>query len=218
VGTLPPEIELEIEMSIVPLSFGRATRQCRNLVAIHKRAGGGSGLRERESINRAIVVMAIASWQAFIEDLALVLCKARMLALAGQNDDGSARRLDREIKQRVRTFSTPSPVNTRTLLQLVGYDPQPYWTWRTRVGRSGQRVVRHEDVEKRLKEWLKVRHAIAHGDVDMPKLQVLQAVRNQEPMRKTDGAPIRLVDAQQCLAFLTRLVAVTSQGAGIKPL
>lgn len=54
-------------------NFRRATQHCDNLIAVHRRAGGPlQGPRYEEvSINRAVVVLAIASWQAVIQDYTL---------------------------------------------------------------------------------------------------------------------------------------------------
>jgi hypothetical protein len=50
--------------------FDRAMVNPRNLVEIHKALNKGPGLRVREmSLNRGIVVLTVAAWQAFLEDL-----------------------------------------------------------------------------------------------------------------------------------------------------
>lgn len=60
----------------------------------------------------------------------------------------------------------------------------------------------------RIDEWLKVRHAIAHGHAQLPLVDALQVVR------LAGGAPpvstsLRLVDAEQCLAFFRRGAKLT---------
>src|SRR5437667_12748944 len=54
-------------------NFDRATRHCDNLITVHRGHGGpGVGRRAEEvSLNRAVVVLAVASWQAVIQDYAL---------------------------------------------------------------------------------------------------------------------------------------------------
>jgi hypothetical protein len=66
------------------------------------------------------------------------------------------------------------------------------------------------DTEVRLDEWLKVRHAIAHGHSVLPQVQALQVVRGRTP--PPADPTIRLVDAEQCLAFLRRLGRLTVDG------
>lgn len=56
-------------------NFVAGLGHCQNLVAVHRAAGnGGPGRRGPEtSVNRGIIVMAVATWQAFVQDLALAL-------------------------------------------------------------------------------------------------------------------------------------------------
>jgi hypothetical protein len=50
--------------------FVQAMGDSRNLIAIHKDLNQGRGRRIREvSINRAVVVLTVAAWQAFCQDL-----------------------------------------------------------------------------------------------------------------------------------------------------
>lgn len=54
-------------------NFRRAIAHADNLVSVHRRAGsGGRGRRTEEvSINRAVVVITVATWQAAVQDLTL---------------------------------------------------------------------------------------------------------------------------------------------------
>ncbi len=51
-------------------NFRRATEHCDNLIKVHRASGGPDrGRRSTESsLNRAVVVLAVASWQAVIQD------------------------------------------------------------------------------------------------------------------------------------------------------
>ena len=71
----------------------------------------------------------------------------------------------------------------------------------------GPVTVRPDEAETKLNEWLKVRHAIAHGHESLPRVKVLQAVR-QAPNAANDPS-LRLVDATQCLSLVRKLVEVT---------
>lgn len=55
------------------------------------------------------------------------------------------------------------------------------------------------DTDRRINEWLRVRHAIAHGHAALPQVQALRAVRLRR--NPPDEPTLRLVDAEQCLAF-----------------
>jgi hypothetical protein len=65
-------------------------------------------------------------------------------------------------------------------------------------------------VDTRLDEWLKVRHAIAHGHDELPVVAALESVRLDGA---TSNPTIRLTDAEQCVSFTRRLVSLTSTAA-----
>ncbi|PVB44282.1 hypothetical protein [Mycobacteroides abscessus] len=196
----------------VRYQFERAIQHCDNLVLVHQRAGTGSRGRRRveTSVNRAIVVIAIASWQAVVQDMTRFLLDHSM---PGQSDPqyGVARLIHGQVMRVLGSFSTPNAENTRQLLQSVGFDPRPHWTWANGARGSREVVLRPADVEEQLRDWLKVRHAIAHGDEKLPEVNVLQAVR-QNQVSSQDGPTIRLYDAKQCIAFIRKLAGVTLAG------
>jgi hypothetical protein len=189
--------------------FHRAVEHCDNLVEVHRRAGsGGQGRRYIEvSVNRAVIVLAIATWQAVAQDLASVLLDASMPPRSHASY-GVASLLAGRVKTEIGAFATPNPENARKLLQGAGYDPRPSWTWKT--GKFGHTVLGPAQIEVQLRGWLSVRHAIAHGHEGMPAVDVLQAVAPNSPFRA--DPPIRLVDAKNCLYFVRRLTQVTADG------
>jgi hypothetical protein len=67
------------------------------------------------------------------------------------------------------------------------------------------------DADRRIGEWLKVRHAIAHGEPRMPQVQALEAVRVQ-PNNPPSDPTLRLTDAERCLVFFRRLAKLTGTG------
>lgn len=196
----------------VKFRFDRAMDHCDNLVLVHQRSGTGTRGRRRveTSVNRAVVVIAIASWQAVVQDMTRFLLERNMPARSDPNY-GVARLIQGQVLRALGNFSTPNAENTRQLLQSVGFDPRPLWTWTNGARGSREVTYRPPDVEQRLRDWLNVRHAIAHGDEKSPEVGVLQAVRQQQVSR-TDGPSIRLHDAKQCIAFVRRLTEVTLRG------
>lgn len=151
-----------------------------DLILVHRASGGTkAGRRAREtSVNRAIVVLTVASWQAVIQDLTLACID---LSVPGLNDGVSwatYNSLMGRVRKDVIDLNTPNARNTRRLMVSAGFDPRPFWTWRQHGGR-GMRPVSwgpHE-AEVRMDEWLSLRHAIAHGAAVLPRVQVLRAVR-----------------------------------------
>jgi hypothetical protein len=201
--------------------FDDAMEHCDNLIEVHRRAGSRTpgGARIEASVNRAVIVIAIASWQAAVEDTARFLWDRNMPEPTDPNYRFALLLKGRVVEQ-IDHFSTPNPENTRKLLQLVGFDPRPHWTWTSTGGRGKGVTLTPTDVEARLRDWLLVRHAIAHGN-PLPNVEVLEAVRQQHGRPRTqgrkrvpwDGGPnVRLVDAQQCIAFIKRLAHVTMSG------
>jgi hypothetical protein len=192
--------------------FERAMEHCDNLVLVHQRSGTGQRGRRRieTSVNRAIVVIAIASWQAVVQDMTRFLLDRSMPAPADPSY-GLAKLIRGQVMGALNNFSTPNAENTRQLLQVVGFDPRTYWTWTNGARGKREVVYKPADVETTLRDWLRVRHAIAHGDEKLPEASVLEAVQQRSVNAQT-GPTIRLVDAVQCMAFVRKLTAVTLEG------
>jgi hypothetical protein len=195
-------------------NFRRATRHCDNLITVHRGYGGpGRGRRDEEvSINRAVVVLAVASWQAVIQDFALACVDLSAPGTGSPLSSATYAVLAGRVRTDVGAFSTPNAQNTRRLLISAGYDPRPTWTW-THHGGKGVGMVTQTpaNATDRLDEWLKVRHAVAHGHDALPAVPALQAVRLSQGPPPADPE-LRLVDAEQCLAFIRRLARLTGTG------
>ncbi len=154
-------------------NFRRATRPCDNLIHVHRAQNPRPGRRDEEtSINRAIAVLTIASWQSVIQDLTIACVD---LSQPGPGDPMSPLTyslLAGRIRSEVGAFNTPNAQNVRKLLQAAGFDPRPCWTWRQHAGQGqGMKTWTPADADARIDEWLKVRHAIAHGDPMLPPVQ-----------------------------------------------
>lgn len=194
--------------------FTKALEQPRNLLLIHRELSSGPGRRHREqSLNRGAVVFTVAAWQTLVEQLARAAIDGlepdeHLLPPKGNQGRSQAYALHRSRKQawklhratvlsRVSTFSTPNAENTRALLQLAGVDVKPYWSWR-----RGRWLLSYQDATARLNAWLRVRHALAHGDSELPSERVLSTT--------TGGrAALRLSDAEECVRFFGELAHQT---------
>lgn len=195
-------------------NFRRAMRHCDNLVTVHRGHGGGSPGRRAEeiSVNRAIVVIAAASWQAVVQDFTLACLDLSVPGPTSSMGIATYNAITGPVRNAVGNFSTPNAQNTRRLLQSAGYDPWPSWTWSQHAGQGlGIRTWSPNDAATRLREWLDVRHAIAHGHSELPVVDALKAVR-ERPGNPPSDPTLRLVDAEQCLTFFRRLARLTGAG------
>lgn len=204
-----------MKLSEAVASFERATRHCDNLIAVHRGHGGGAqGRRDKEtSINRAVIVLTVASWQAIVQDLALACIALGQPDTSSPLSPGSYALLCGRLRKEIGDFSTPNAENTRKLLLAAGVDPRADWAWSQHGGR-GAGMIRLEPhaVENRMNDWLRVRHAIAHGHARLPAVAALQSVR-QSQARGTlspSDPSLRLVDAESCLNFFRTVARLTT--------
>lgn len=204
-----------VDLDQAAANFRRAVVHADNLVSVHRQAGGGGRGRrvEEVSINRAVVVITVATWQAAVQDMTLG-CVALSEPPAGDPFLPAYRVIAGRVQSEVGAFSTPNAENSRRLLQGVGFDPHPHWTWSQAGGRGrGPITVRPADVDLKINQWLRVRHAIAHGHEHLPAVDVLQVVRGT-PTPPTDPS-LRLVDAEQCLSLFKRVVKLTGDALAL---
>lgn len=180
--------------------FDEATVDSQNLVDIHRALNQGRGRRFREvTINRAIVVLTVAAWQAFVEDLAEAVLDTIEPPVADPTRPAWVL-VNALTRGALGRYNTPDVSNTRSLLANVGFDPHPSWVWGFGRGASTPATV-----SRRIDEWLRVRHAIAHGG-DLPNVAVIS--------RTTAGQPtLRLADAEECRDLFTRAAHASAAAA-----
>jgi hypothetical protein len=180
--------------------FKRAMTDPDNLRASHRALRRGPGRRFREvSINRAIVVLTVAAWQAYVEDL---LDEIVEYLRVSPNDPAFPRFrvILADCRTAIHRFSTPNAEGTRELLMRGGFDPWPSWSWGGRWSMQGTQV------RERMNQWLQVRHAIAHGDADLPHERCLSLTISGDPT-------LTLANAESCIAFFQRVVNATTDAA-----
>jgi hypothetical protein len=196
-------------------------KHCDNLIEVHRAAGSGDrGRRTAEtSVNRGPIVLAVAAWQAFIQDTACALrdeALAELSAISGAPLLGGAMKSwATDFEAALEKFSTPGPEQSRSLLMRVGFDPRPSWTWKQGGGRGKPSViVEPKHVAEVTTQWLRVRHDIAHGHATIHALAVLTAVRDANASQKARTAPtLRLTDAIDCVGFFRATVRLTAEAA-----
>ncbi|MGY4684478.1 hypothetical protein ACWIGG_22175 [Micromonospora aurantiaca (nom. illeg.)] len=204
-------------------NFVKALEHCQNLIRIHRAVGGGAqGRRTQEtSLNRGVVVLAVATWQAFAQDLANALREEALREVQSVTGAplliGAMKQWDTDFKKVLELFSTPGYSQTQQLLGRVGFNPRPSWTWQQRGGRGfGGRpvVIEPHHVEQVMKQWLRIRHDIAHGHATLTPEKVLAAVRDPLSSSKARLAPnLRLSDAIDCMRFFRSVAKATADAA-----
>lgn len=113
------------------------------------------------SLNRAIVVIAVSSWEAYLEHVteeSTILLNPPIPPLA------SWPALVASAKSAIGRFHNPSADNVKNLLRdCLGIpDISNDWHWRN---------CNHEKAVKHLNELLKLRHQIAHGATPRPRVR-----------------------------------------------
>jgi hypothetical protein len=152
------------------------------------------------SLNRAVVVLSVAAWQAYVQDLAR---EALHSFHVPQGEQGRAAFLvlRAEVLNASHNFSTPNAENTRDLLLRLGFDPWPHWNWQ-----AGPACFSTTKVRNCMNEWLRVRHAIAHGHDELPDVYVL-------PQLLSGGRTLHRSTAEACMRFFARVVAASTSAA-----
>ncbi len=148
-------------MSEALAGFDRLVGWVDQLADIHRRIRSGRGRRHRqEALYRAGVVMTVAAWESYVED---VLNEA-----FGALDPGPGARVGERMawalgstaaQQAARKFNTPNAQNVATLFEAhLGLDTAPNWA----VTVNGVSYT-SEQAKSRINTWLDIRHKVAHG-------------------------------------------------------
>jgi hypothetical protein len=184
--------------------FERAIDHADNLIELHRRGRQGQGRRFAEmSLNRAVVVLTVAAWQAYIERLVDEVLDYMSIPQGAQGHNAYLV-LRADVSNHVQNFSTPNAENTLRLLARVGFNPRANWTWT-----EGSLTIMPPLACDRINQWLRIRHAVAHGDSALPQEPVL-------PVLPSGNATLRRGEAEECMLFFTVLVDQTTKAARIQ--
>lgn len=132
------------------------------LEVIHGSLGAGRGRRHKQdALHRAGVVLAVAAWESYVENVTKEALQAISGAAVGNPTAASLAALEiQHCDRSVGRFNTPNAENVRDLFQKhLLFDPWPHWVWKA----SGRRQWNAIFMRERLNHWLQVRHSIAHG-------------------------------------------------------
>jgi hypothetical protein len=180
--------------------FRTAMNDPEHLVAIHRSLNKGPGRRWREmTLNRAVVVLTVAAWQAYIEDLARAIVRTIQPAQGAQGY-GLWQLVKAATESALGRFNTPNADNVKQFLSNVGFDPYPHWSWG-----GGPSTVTPGAAAQRINDWLRVRHTVAHGD-ELPAVAVIDRTAGGNPTLTRENA-------ETCMQLFTRLAETTTIAA-----
>src|ERR1044072_5887760 len=104
-------------------------RDAHSLVWLHRRSQQGPGRRHHQpSLNRAAVVLTVAAWQAYVEDLTRAILACLEIP-HGQEGHGQYRVIEVAVNNALRRFNTPDAKRSLNLLAEVGFDPRSNWSF-----------------------------------------------------------------------------------------
>jgi hypothetical protein len=182
--------------------FQTAMSDPNNLIWFHRNSQAGQGRRHRQpTLNRAVVVLTAAAWQAYVQDTTAAILLSLEVPPGHQGHAMFAL-----IRAATRTasgrFNTPNARNTLMLFNNVGFDPSSSWVFG--IG-APVRAYTTPDVRREIDGWLDVRHSIAHGS-PLPATDLVSG-------RTQSGPNLHRSDAERCIEFFERLVAITAAAA-----
>lgn len=188
-------------------------KDAENLVTLHRAQSVLPGRRvEEPSLNRAVIVLAAAAWQTYVE----LTAQAIIETLRPSPNDRFAETfelLTQELGRSSERMNTPNTRNVVELFQRVGFDPRRAWSfairWTLQVGKTSGRKFEPELAARELDAWLEVRHRVAHGK----SLANAKDVREVTSGRTNHGPSLHRGDAEHCIAFFRALVRSTTDAA-----
>lgn len=184
--------------------FANAMRDPHNLVRTAQGQNPNRGRRWHESaLNRAVVVLAVAAWQAYVQDTTRGILTS-IEPPPGDPGIPLFRVVRAATRNVIRRFNTPNSRNTLDLSHSVGFDPEARWMFSVETPPV---MLRPYEVRQRLEEWLAVRHTIAHG-TELPSIGIVSG-------RTKQGPSLHRKDAEACIEFFEALVAVTADQAAV---
>ena len=199
-------------------SYDAALQNARDLIAIHKALSARAGRRRRElSLNRGAVVLSVAAWQTFVEQLTLAIL-AELAPPATYAGAGVYRLLAAAVEGQVRRLNTPNAANSLETFRSVNFDPTPVWnltiSWE-RQSSAALGSLRDEETfnphqaRQELDSWLLIRHKIAHGDVFSVEPRFANLVTGHSQGRPT----LLRRNADRCISFFEQIALATSTEA-----
>lgn len=161
-------------------------------------------LNSSESLHRSIVVLCVASWQSFVEDLCRELLGPPPMTQLADHPNSISNYIDQ--------YSTPNSQKTERIFQYFSINVLNYWNFNdallVEIGNSLEKQLLRPNydsvaIKSELDMWVQLRHMIAHGDVvDLTELRA----------HYTDIVGLNRVSSHQCLNFFYNIGLSTIKG------
>jgi hypothetical protein len=153
------------------VAFDKAIRVPNRVLEVQDLVRWKAGYPVRQqALYEAAVVLTIAAWQTFTEDIARTVL-ARTAESAGSQGAKLALLAGGALEESIQRFNTPNMPNVEELFKSVGFDLGTAWS----VTLGGAPLMSKEAVTL-VNAWLQVRHSVAHG-VPFHKNQRLMNLR-----------------------------------------
>lgn len=146
------------------------------LADIHKKLGTGRGRRHnQEALYRAGVVMTVAAWESFVEDLLIESFKALQPdANASVGERSTWAIANNAAKAATKKFNTPNAKNVIDLFEEhLDISVLTAWSVKTKLDQFTA-----EQSKTRINSWLDIRHKIAHGGSLPSNIQWIKGPKN----------------------------------------
>jgi hypothetical protein len=139
-------------------AFDLALKVPDRLLAIEAKGSWGTGYpAKQQALRSSAVVLTVAAWQAFVEDIARAVLDGTKGKAAGSAAILAAL-ADASLANALGSFNTPNTQNVDKLFSGVGFALGPGWT--VTVAGTSLSAIHASDVNN---AWMQVRHSIAHG-------------------------------------------------------
>ena len=165
-------------------NFHRALSEARELFECYNTLNGHPDLVPPDAIKKASLIMALTSWETYVEDVATELFHQKFSFVKGSMIGNFA---EKQFSERLRFFHNPNSKKTKHLFEeFFDIDVTEYWQWEN---------VYPKDAREQLNRWIVKRGEAVHRvNVDNSQPQV-----------------INKADLSKCIRFIDELAKATDK-------
>ncbi len=175
---------MEIEMTESLKTFHRALSEARELFDCYETLNNHPELIPPDAIKKASLIMALTSWETYVEDVATELFHQKFSLVKGSMIGDFA---EKQFKERLKFFHNPNSKKTKHLFEeFFNIDVTEHWQWEN---------VYPKDAREQLNRWIAIRGEAVHRvNVDINQPQI-----------------IRKGELAKCIRFIDELARATDK-------